>query len=56
MKVEYIVTRCSLRDLASKYRVSKSNIFARSSRENWTLARKEYRLSVLVKALEKSKW
>lgn len=42
IKTEYITTEASYRDLAKKYRVGESTLFARASKEKWVEQRKQH--------------
>lgn len=54
VRMDYITSDLSQRDLIAKYKVAAASLRRRSSEEGWVEARKEYRHEVIAKAAEKS--
>lgn len=54
IKLEYVSTSISLRDLAKKYGVNKASVFSRSRDEKWADQRAEYQIKIIAKAERKT--
>ena len=50
LKIEYINTNCSLRELAAKHGVNEAGVLARGAREKWEDERKQRQTKVIERA------
>ena len=54
LKIEYITSNLSLRELAGKYRIGTTKMYEHSKNEGWVKAREDYRTSIVTKVVQES--